>query len=163
MPFTLHRLLVLLVTPLIVYASDDIRDAFAEDADVSSGTNYTFGNFYNFWVETSSGFDLTRGNATGAKTFQSSAGDMTFQPSRSAMVIVDMQSQSASLTPFRDTADDSLIIGRLLPQSGPSRPPGGPGSRPANHRCDTGLSRCRCEDHLVPGLFSLIHHSCLHR
>ena len=95
------QLISLVTVPILARASIGKREAWTDDVVIPSGTNLTFGNFYNYWVEESSGFDLTRGNATGAFTLQASTASFTFQPARSAMVIVDMQSPSSSLLILR--------------------------------------------------------------
>lgn len=60
----------------------------------SNDTETAFGNFYNYWLtDGNTSFDLTRGNLTGSKVLKTDTANITISPSRSAMVIVDMQSE----------------------------------------------------------------------
>jgi nicotinamidase-related amidase len=51
-----------------------------------------FGNVFNFWTKLKSGWDLTRGESTGAITLPIPVnGPIVIQPNKSALVIIDMQ------------------------------------------------------------------------
>jgi len=63
------------------------------NAQLVNPNNNTFGNVFNFWIKTSGGWDLTRGNATNAITLPlpHPKSNVTIQPASSALVIIDMQ------------------------------------------------------------------------
>lgn len=74
--------------------------ARAADADSDA---LKFGNFYNYWLKTDAGWDLTRGVNNNSITLDvgGTKSPITIAPESSALVIIDMQSTLDSSRPMR--------------------------------------------------------------
>jgi hypothetical protein len=98
MRFLLSTFSLFLSLPVVV---------LAQSTTANTSFPNTWGNFYDYWIkESSSGIDLTRGvNASSAITIQSNVSangvrknPVKINPSKSGLVIIDMQSSSLQLS-----------------------------------------------------------------
>lgn len=88
----MHSILTAICLLGIVALASAFQRSIRDNSDNNSQTS--FGNFYNYWLtDGAMTFDLTRGNLTGSRTLSASTANITISPSRSAMVIIDMQSK----------------------------------------------------------------------